>query len=158
MVAWVPVHAAAAAMVDFLDSDEELVHLVHPHPVPWTEIFQHMSDLLKVPLVPFPEWFSRLEDVRKTSAESEVELVKRVPALKLSDMFRGAAKAQTKGDVKDAQDSATEGKRAGGEEGLYMPALSVDRALKVSQTLASPNLGTLNADEVRKWLEYWQLL
>ena len=148
LVSWLPVDVAAAAMVDLLDSKEDLVHLIHPRPVPWMQIFQPMSDMLKVPLVPYAEWFKRLEESRVDSTDSEIELMKKIPALKILETFRNGALARA---LRDTGAST-------GEERRRIPILSVSRALKASSTLANPELQPLGAEDVEKWLSYWKLM
>ena len=146
-------NVAAAAIVDFLDCDEQIVHLQHPHPVPWSDIFIPISSALGFSLVPYAEWLGQLENCGKGVIETdEVELMKSVPALKLLDFYRGGLLAQTEVTLNGAKQSSKFG------EGFGMPALSMQNALKASPTLADPKLGILGAEDARRWLTYWHMI
>lgn len=58
------------------------VNLVHPQPSPWTTIIEAVKDSLTrekslspdaLSLVPFSEWFSRLEAISKSANEKVLE-------------------------------------------------------------------------------------
>ena len=73
------------------NSDVNYLHLAHPRPVPWASVMGHVADELGLKPVPFDQWLEMLvKSGEGHSADSEVELVKRNPALKLLDFFLGA--------------------------------------------------------------------
>lgn len=145
-------------MIDFLDSSETVVHLVHPKPVPWPAVFGPFAEFLDIPLMSYGEWLKRLEDSRKVLSESEVELMKKIPALKLLDFFRVNGQAQELGDNTEREHTQAEASEVSGAEGINMPLLAIDNACKASQTLANPNLSKLGVDDAKKWLIYWRML
>lgn len=144
-----------------------MVHLIHPKPVPWTVVFESFSNFLHVPLVAYDEWFTQLEDCRRSSVEPEAILMTRIPALKLLDFFREVGSAQRKSEYVGNGNVGINGQpttsktligKLPGAEGLNMPILAVDNAVAVSPTLADPNLAGLGIDDVRKWLTYWRMI
>lgn len=56
-------------------SPPAVVNIIHFNPIPWTFIQSHVSDALyetgvtpeKLPLVPYNEWFSKLDDAAQSS-------------------------------------------------------------------------------------------
>ncbi|KAF7349949.1 Acetyl-CoA synthetase-like protein [Mycena venus] len=61
-VSWIPVHLAAAAIVDFLDlPTAKILHLINPKSVPWRTLAAAAALELDVQLVPYADWLSRLE-------------------------------------------------------------------------------------------------
>lgn len=152
-------HVAAAAVVDFLNSYERIVHLLHPHPVLWSDIFIPISSALGLPLVSYAEWLKQLESCRKNGSEpDEVELMKKVPALKLLEFFRGLSVQNEVAMNGHASDRVLNQKKASGTEGFGIPALSMQNALNASPTLADPNLGKLDVRDAMRWLSYWHML
>lgn len=108
-------------------SPEPVMHLVHPYPVSWTVVSSTASSVLGVPIVPYSEWLSRLQDAAQ---DAEADTQKANPALKLFDFFE-----------KDME-SATE------------LAIATNKAVKVSSSLM--NAKKLESVDVGKWLSYWQ--
>lgn len=118
------------------DSAEPVLHLVHPRPVSWTSIFQTVSQTLEVPLVPYSEWFAKLEKSLEDKSVSEVDQMRRNPALRLLEFFR-------KGLTDDPR-----------TEFPGIVKLEIDKALRVSPTFqGSPQLG---ASDVNLWLAFWK--
>lgn len=71
------------------NSDEPILHLVNPNPVPWRTFLKPLAQALKVSLVSYDEWLFRLGECLKDTSISEVEHLKRNPALRLLDYYRG---------------------------------------------------------------------
>ncbi|KAF8898071.1 hypothetical protein CPB84DRAFT_1748077 [Gymnopilus junonius] len=61
LISWIPVDLAAAAIVDMRRAENQTLHLVHPKPVKWNTVMKALATSLGVPLVPYVEWFARLE-------------------------------------------------------------------------------------------------
>ncbi|KAF7328516.1 Acetyl-CoA synthetase-like protein [Mycena venus] len=113
-VAWLPVHIAAEAMVDFLESPAAgIVHLINTQPVAWRALAAVVATELNVPLVPYTEWLNRLEHAANTE-DNTVPL----RASRLLPFFRSL----------DDQKSA-------GEDAFGFPKLLMTQALASSQSL-----------------------
>ena len=132
-----PSYEAAASLVEMRDAPYEILHLVHPRPVPWTSIIGPIAQAIGVPLVPFPEWLSALNKSAEDSSISEVEHMCRNPALRLLDFFRHA-------DLDEDR------------EPLGVAKLSTKNAIKVSNTLNSTMRSLGDRDAIR-WVDAWRM-
>ena len=89
---------AAGTIVDMLDAQSDVLHLVHSKPSSWSSIIEAFSKELQLPAVPFAEWLDSLEDAYAAmqSNSSDAGAVERSfrenPALRLMDFFRAAKK------------------------------------------------------------------
>ncbi|KAF8896177.1 hypothetical protein BD779DRAFT_1608500 [Infundibulicybe gibba] len=100
VISLIPMDAVAQALVDVAFSENcppTTMNLVHPKPVGWNTMISSIRDashreLGKTPsLVPFREWFALLEKHASTPNE---DTMKKFPALKILDFFRGLAHAE----------------------------------------------------------------
>ncbi|KAG8908187.1 hypothetical protein FRB99_008730 [Tulasnella sp. 403] len=138
-VSWLPLHVAATAVVQMRDSEADVLHLAHPRPVAWTEVFGPISKALGVPLVSYDEWLRKLDE-SLGSAPSEVEAAKENPALRLIDFFRS-----------NNAGTPPPGREAGG-----LPKLATDIAVQVAPCLTEEQLPPLSERDALSWVEYWQ--
>ncbi|KAL7278170.1 hypothetical protein ACG7TL_008143 [Trametes sanguinea] len=137
MVSWIPGYESAKAFVEMRSSSEPFLHLVHPRQVPWHNLIAPIAEELGVPLVPYPEWLSALENsVSGKDGMADVELMKANPALRLLNFFKG---------LKMGEED---------REPLGIVYLSTEKATKASETLA--NLPLLNAESAKAWLAAWK--
>lgn len=132
-----PADATARAIRDMRSSSELYLHLAHPYSIPWSVILDSVAQELSLPQVPFDQWLSALEKSGEgLSAESEVEMTRDNPALKLLDFF-------------------TQGTGTLGMRGAFnIQALDVSNARRVSRTLNK--LSPLTGDAARSWISYWR--
>ena len=130
--------SAARAIAEIRHSSSQFVHLAHPRPVPWGTIFDAFSALLGVPLVPYSEWLARLEESGKVivAAREKNDDLQNNPALRIIELFR------------------TDSMGIASARGLSL--LSIDEALKVSETLRGDKLPQLGIEDVKRWLSYWR--
>ncbi|EJC99755.1 acetyl-CoA synthetase-like protein [Fomitiporia mediterranea MF3/22] len=140
-VSWITADTASGAIMDMLDSDERVFHIVHPHPVKWNNVMQWFSKALNIPTVSYGEWLETLEksDVSAhsgTAADLETAFEKN-PALRLLDVFR-AAKNHVGEDL----------------EPLGAQKLASEKAVRVSKTLQTAE--QINEKTVESWLSYWR--
>ncbi|KDR70335.1 hypothetical protein GALMADRAFT_36789, partial [Galerina marginata CBS 339.88] len=145
-VDWVPVHIAAKSLIDFRTCDNQqsctIVHLVHPRPTSWSSLARILASDLSIPLVPFVDWLTKLEQCGKidpgtTDNQPGVKLVRALPALRMLSFFRFA--------LENAGESGN---------ALGFPSLLFDEAVRLSTTLSdTPPLGESDA---RMWLKYWR--
>ncbi|KAG2093538.1 putative aminoadipate reductase [Suillus discolor] len=153
-VSWIPPHAISNAILDVAFAEEEpsiAVNLVHPKPTAWKALIQPIADALvehkvtshPLPLVPFSEWFERLESSAKDASE---ETMKRIPAIKLLNFMRAMAHSDTAIRASGKMDS-----EAGG---LTLFATAV--AERVSPTMKE--LKPLSSADAAQWLDYWMAM
>ncbi|KAF7302847.1 Acetyl-CoA synthetase-like protein [Mycena kentingensis (nom. inval.)] len=72
---WIPVHAAAKIVLSLRDTKEAHLHITHPRPVPTATLLQHVSTAMGLPLVPFTQWFAKLEAVSDGTSSGQVQLL-----------------------------------------------------------------------------------
>jgi len=130
-IAWISLDSAAKAIVDFRTSDAQYVHLAHPKPVPWSTVFDAFSAQLKVPLVSWNEWLSKLE---KDDSGPETN-----PALHLLDFFRRCGP------------TASENRTS-----LGVSLMDLREALKSSPALSDPCLATISGLDAERWVAFWR--
>ncbi|TFK24574.1 hypothetical protein FA15DRAFT_756455 [Coprinopsis marcescibilis] len=149
VLSWISVDDAAGAIVELIDSEADVSHVVHPRSVPWNYVMQTISKILGVPLVPYPEWLSRLESAaayQRDLDEPTGALSTPDAALRLLHFFRLGLK-----DIN----------QEGGTESMgLLPKVNQDRAIRGSKTLRriAQHQITINEDDVRRWLAYWGCL
>ncbi|KAF7374105.1 Acetyl-CoA synthetase-like protein [Mycena sanguinolenta] len=130
--AWIPVHIAAEAMVDFLEATTAgIVHLINPQPVPWHALAEVVAAEFKIPLVPYTEWLNRLEHAAKAEGNT-------VPlrASRLLEFFRSLHQQS-------------------GEDAFGFPKLAMTQALASSQSLRTGKC-RLEEKDVKEWIKYWR--
>lgn len=127
-LSWVPVDVAATTLLDMVGSTEPVLHLVHPHPVPWAVISSTSSTLLNIPIVPYDQWLSMLKDAARDT-QSDSDAVKHNPALLLLEFFEKDLPAET---------------------GLV---IDTGKAVVVSETLRDAR--KMGGGDVEMWIGYW---
>ena len=74
-----PSDVVAGAVLDLMCAQESpsVVNVVHPRPVPWSRIFNAISDTLgsRLPLVPFNQWLAKLERVARDPSPAQLEKI-----------------------------------------------------------------------------------
>lgn len=144
IVAWITAPDAAAALLEMSrihpEPDAHTLHVAHPRGVPFNTLIASAASSLNVPLVPYPEWLSKLsEEHTKTESYSETTLETAQatnPALRLFGFYQSA--------------------RIGPEwEPLGAARLETKRAVRVSNVLAE-GVKLLDEENVLKWLGYWR--
>ncbi|KAF8889040.1 acetyl-CoA synthetase-like protein [Infundibulicybe gibba] len=145
---WVPLDLAADIIVDIRNSSASTLHLVHPTPVPAQNLLQAIGRALSIPLRSFKEWVQSLEEAADSISSQTVSQrgVEKLPAIKLLEFFKGAAKNEE--DLVD--DNAK-------VESLGLPTLEVSQAKRESTHMANISRG-LGDEDVRKWIEYWRAI
>ncbi|KAI0068531.1 hypothetical protein BV25DRAFT_1817381 [Artomyces pyxidatus] len=144
LVSWIPVDTSAAAIVEMLDvQTPEVVHVRHPHPVPWTQLISYFALSLRLPLVSFDEWLSRLESGLLPSMNASGKDGPLRPALRMLHFFSTIRQSDA------LHRSSTE------INGLS-DVLSMEEGLRVSATLRDDRLPQLQGKDVEEWLAYWR--
>lgn len=137
-ISWIPVDAAATALIEMRMSTSSTLHLAHPRPVGWSAVVEPLAHEFKLDQVSYDDWMTRLEKSgRGLSAESEVEMMRRNPALKIFDFF------------KDAQNGMGRS-----PEAMGLPQMDVTEA-----QVSAPSLRTLpqlSGRDAMNWVGYWK--
>lgn len=119
--------------------DAHTLHIVHPRGVPFNILIASVASSLEVPLVPYPEWLSKLSEEHKAQSYSAANLERAQasnPALRLFGFFQAA--------------------HFGPEwEPIGVARLDTARAVRVSNVLAE-GVKRLGEENVRKWLGAWR--
>lgn len=131
-----PSYEGAAALIEMRNSPYDVLHLVHPRPVSWTSLMTAIAKNIGVPLVPFPDWLSALDQSMNNTSISEVERLLRNPALKLIEFFRHADLDEDK-------------------EPLGVARLDTVRSRKVSKTL-DVTMKQLDEQDAITWVDTWR--
>ncbi|EMD37730.1 hypothetical protein CERSUDRAFT_94730 [Gelatoporia subvermispora B] len=126
-ITWVPVDSAASILLEMVHSDEKVLYLVHPRPVPWNAIFSPIAKRLGLPLVPYHEW---VECLRESTDGTHVNggPLPQSAALHLKEFFEN--------DV-----------------GAAEIHLSTEKSASASEVLR--HLKPLEQSHVLKWLDFW---
>jgi thioester reductase-like protein len=143
-VGWITAPDAAAAMLEMSCVDAQpgthTHHLAHPRGVPFNTLIGLVASSLSVPLVPFPDWLSKLATAHKVAQSYSAAELERAqmanPALRLFGFFQSA--------------------RTGPEwEPLGVARLDTARSIRVSSVLAE-GAKPLGEENVWKWLSAWR--
>ena len=124
-----PLDIAAAAITEARDAPQEVLHLVHPDPVPLRDVMRACADELDLPLCSYDQWLAALEEFSKDDVDDVA--AGQLPALKVLDFFRTM--------------------RSGGDG---VPRVHCDNATRASSALK--NAPCLGAGEVKAWISYWK--
>ncbi|GJE98661.1 acetyl-CoA synthetase-like protein [Phanerochaete sordida] len=126
---WVPLDIAAAAITDARDAPQEVLHLVHPDPVPLRDVMRACADELGLPVCSYDQWLAALEEHNKDDVDDVA--AGQLPALKVLDFFR-------------TMRSGCDG----------IPRVHSSNATQASPALKdAPCLG---GDDVKTWISYWK--
>ncbi|THV01989.1 acetyl-CoA synthetase-like protein [Dendrothele bispora CBS 962.96] len=159
LMTWIPADMAARAIKDFLDvpatetsGQTAIVHLIHPRPVRWSMLAHLIASRLgTVNVVSFEDWLAKLEEKGREDPEAE----KKISALRILGFYKGLAETQAKSS---SATSTTSGQAEGGLEAFGFPEIEMEKAKKLSGTLADPEVRQLGEEDVERWLRYWGLL
>ena len=136
-MSWFPAYEAAKAFTEMRNSQEPILHLVHPRPVTWHSLITPIAAELNVPLVSYDEWLSALESSAAAGSANEVDAMAANPALRLLSFFQ-----------------AQRGVLTAAREAMGLVQLLTEKSTKVSEALA--NLPELNAERAKAWVAAWK--
>ncbi|KAF9543794.1 hypothetical protein CPC08DRAFT_649786, partial [Agrocybe pediades] len=137
-ISWFPVHLAASAIADMRRTDHRVLHIVHPKPRAMSTIMKSLSETLNVPLVPYMEWFARLESSANEDESAAASENSRA-ALRMTHFYRLGLNAS----------KTTE------SMGLLAKVLS-EKGLRASPSLRSDSVLPLSAQDVKDWVANWK--
>lgn len=135
-----PSYDAAAALIEMRNAPEchSVLHLVHPRPVSWTSLISPIAKALDARQVSYEEWLKSLEQVVSDRSISDVEHMRRNPALRLLDFFRHVEM--------DAE-----------REPPGAARLDTSVAVQVSNALKS-TMKSLGEADALKWVDNWRMI
>ncbi|EKM51191.1 uncharacterized protein PHACADRAFT_263199 [Phanerochaete carnosa HHB-10118-sp] len=137
-ISWIPVDSSATALIEMMTASASTLHLAHPRPVEWRAVTVPLADAFGLEQVSYDEWMARLEKSgRGLSAESEVEMMRHNPALKLFDFF------------KEAQTFAGRS-----PEAMGLPQMDVTEAQKAAPSLRV--MPQFSGKDAMNWVGYWK--
>ena len=110
------------------------LHLVNPTPSQWDDVFDHIAKKLDVPLIPYPEWLSKLREASATVQNAQAH-----SALRLLEFY---------GSLNQGS-----GPEAGG-----LPLCNTEVTRGVCPVLNGEGLRDVDAEEIQRWLDYWKSL
>ena len=137
-ISLLPLQTSAQALVQALSAKKTPpalhLHLVNPTPSQWDDLFDRIAKKLDVPLVPYPEWFSKLREASLTVQNTQAH-----SALRLLEFYR----------------SLNQG--SGPEVGGLSPC-NTEVARGICPVLDEEGLRDVKAEEIQRWLGYWESL
>ena len=145
VISWLPADTCAAIITEIAEttSTTSIFHVRHPRPILWTDIMDHFSSIMKLPIVPYLDWLSKLLAVLDST---DTKLSKYVaPATRLLPIWQSAARYSTPP-----------------HEGLITESMGIGVLLDIEDSaqrcslLRDPSLRHIEVDDVRKWIAYWR--
>ena len=137
-ISLLPLQACAQALVQVLGarttSASLHLHLVNPTPSLWDDVFDHITKTLGVPLIPYPEWLSKLKETSTT-----VKNAREHSALRLIEFY----------EALDEENGSEVGR---------LPSCSTEVTRCACPILNGERLRTVKAEEIQRWLDYWETL
>jgi hypothetical protein len=129
-------------LVEMRNSPEPLLHLAHPHPIPWNTVFGRIASTLNVDLVSYSEWLARLESERlrfeqKATMKRSGVIAMRPTAFQLLDIFYRVAHVHSNPEAE-----------------ALLPKMSTQIAQRVVPSLAT--IRQLSIEDIDKWMMYWK--
>lgn len=134
-----------------LEISNETLHIVHPRPVRWSTVIEPIAQQLGVPLVPYDEWFSRLES-SANDYESHSNPRSKAPnkyggelsALRLVDFYRlGSSESK-------------ERSRSGMESMGLIVKVATQKGANASPSLTPGACPQISLEDIERWMEYWR--
>ncbi|KAE9396384.1 acetyl-CoA synthetase-like protein [Gymnopus androsaceus JB14] len=78
-ITWLPINIAAQVIIEMRNSPHQYLHLVHPHPVSWSEIFEHVAAMLGgIALVDPDQWTSKIQEIGTENSRGSLDLFKKL--------------------------------------------------------------------------------
>jgi len=138
LVSFLPLHIAASALIELRHTSREFVHLVHPRPVPWTAVNEHIADALDVPIISYDKWLHLLQ-VSPTTDEA----LHRNPAIHLVGFYRVSAIPKDTRRVEE-------------REAMGLAMYKTMGTVADAPSLSPENLKQLGKEDVNRWIGYWR--
>ncbi|KAF9078805.1 hypothetical protein BDP27DRAFT_1310201 [Rhodocollybia butyracea] len=152
VVSWLPMDAVRDVLLDIGFSQEPApiaVNVVHPKPISWTSVMQHIRSALveakglppdALPLVPYSDWVSAVEQHARNATETST---RQMPAMKLLGFYK----------LQATVDNALRKSEQNTMESVGLTPLSTDNVQRLSERART--LEPLDSLLVQKWVKYW---
>ncbi|KAF9072482.1 hypothetical protein BDP27DRAFT_1418094 [Rhodocollybia butyracea] len=152
VISWLPMDAVRDVLLDIGFSQDPapiVVNVVHPKPISWTPVMQHIRGALleakglppdALPLVPYSNWVSAVEQYARNATDTGTQ---QMPAMKLLDFYRLQATA----------DNALRKSEQNTTESVGLTPLSTYNIQRLSERART--LEPLDSFLVQKWVKYW---
>lgn len=108
------------------------LHLVNPTPSRWDDVFDYVAKQLGVPLVPYPEWLSKLKE-----SSAVVKNVQEHSVLRLLGFYETLSQGN-------------------GSEAGALPSCNTEVTRSVCTVLNGEDLREVKTEEIQRWLDYWE--
>ena len=118
-----------------------MFHVRHPRPIAWTDIMGHFSSVLKIPIVTYPQWLSKLVDEVQSPNAKVANFV--APAIRLLPIWQSDYINPTKPQLIP-------------ESNGIAILLDIEDSARRCAPLRDPSLPQIGEDDVRKWVEHWR--
>ncbi|EIW79469.1 acetyl-CoA synthetase-like protein [Coniophora puteana RWD-64-598 SS2] len=154
-ISWIPLDLAASGLVDLSlpdalraqNTDQGIVHLVHPRPAPWRNIVKAVAaELGGIELVTYSVWLERVEE--ETSKKGSGCTLRAVP---LMSFFKQVGEYEA---MRLKEDNRA-GKKDKQALGLGMGTIECKVAVEHSESLSQVS-DALGEEDVKRWLGYWK--
>ncbi|KII85378.1 hypothetical protein PLICRDRAFT_313944 [Plicaturopsis crispa FD-325 SS-3] len=129
-IGWVHSHVAGAAIVELRHTNKKVAHVVHPHTTDWSILISHFARTLNLPIVPWDDWISALQDPAGPQPRLAAQF------LKITRLFGHIFLS-----------------RGGGE--MNYPRLSLE-GMGVGEAPTLFAAGPLGVGDVEEWVGYWR--
>jgi hypothetical protein len=133
----VPAQLAARAMIELIESDEPIVHLVHTRPIPFTAIVRVAQKMLDLSVVSQEEWLKRLE--LHAAKNRSPEARRRAPAVRMLPFFQQLMAPKKQDDRYEA---------------MGVPRVATERMRNGAPCMVSPL--PVSEEEIRRWIQHWK--
>lgn len=141
VISWLPVATAADAIVEMADlgAPYAIFHLRHPQPIPFSMVIEHFSRLLKLRIVSYAQWMSRLDSALTDSNTQRVRDYASI--LGLVSFFRSHGMGEM---------------RPTSENGGLSILLGVEDSCKLTPILRRAGTVSIEEKDVHDWVKYWR--
>ncbi|TBU55410.1 polyketide synthase [Dichomitus squalens] len=144
LVSWLPVDVCASMVAEIaqLSSNTVFFHLRHPRPMSWSDTMHNFSLELKVPVIPYQSWLSKLVQTVQSSDPHIAHYL--APAARLLPIWKSIAAQAT-----DRRSLVSESIGIG-------ILLDIENSAQHCAALRNHSLQQLGPDDVGRWVEYWK--
>lgn len=104
-----------------------------------------LASILNVPLVPYVEWFSRLENIAASATTAVHDRQRRNQsrnALKLVEFYRLGMRSPSQ--------------RISTESMGLLPQVASEKAVRASPSLQDHSVRPLQVEDIHRWVKYWR--
>ncbi|KAL0572470.1 hypothetical protein V5O48_009493 [Marasmius crinis-equi] len=140
LVAWMHPEDASRAILESLDTGDRfpILHLRHPHPIPWSAIANVISSALQVEAIPLLEWLAKLREAQSIADSNQQG--RKSYAHRLVPLYQHVAETWV-----------TQGSEQ--REAFGLALMDIGQGLRACPSLSK--MRRLNETDVKAWLTHW---